>query len=154
MLMMQSSNRPIRYVVDASIVIRWHFRDEQYVDEAEALLSDMVDGRVALIAPDHIRYEVANAIHTAVRMSRITDTDGRAAIAQFLGWHLPTAAGDGLIVAAYDIARRFGCAFYDGPYLATADHIGAPLVHADRRLHNTLGQRFPHELWIQDYHRA
>lgn len=150
-MMMQPSNRPIRYVVDASVVIKWHLRDEQFVDEADSLLSDMLSGLVLLIAPDHIRYEVASAIHTAVRMARITEEDGRAAIEQFLGWHLPTATGDGLIIAAYDIARRFGCGFYDGLYLATADHIGAPLIHADRRLHNALGRRFPQELWIQDY---
>lgn len=151
---MQSTTRPVRYVVDASVAIKWHLRDEQYVDHADVLLDDMLSGRIALIAPDHIRYEVASAIDTAVRMGRITADDGRVAVEQFLGWHLPTATGDGVIVAAYDIARRFGCSFYDGLYLAVAEHVGAPLIHADRRLHNTLGQRFPHELWIQHYSRA
>lgn len=150
---MLQRHRPTRYVIDASVAIKWHLRDEQFVDESDALLADMLDGRVVLIAPDHIRYEVANAIHTAVRMDRLSEADGRLALEQFLEWQLPTATGDGLIIAAYDIARRFGCALYDGLYLALADHIGAPLVHADRRLHNTLNLQFAHERWIEDYRR-
>lgn len=40
---------------------------------------------------------------------------------------------------------------YDALYLALAEQIGCPFVHADRRLHNTLAGRFPHELWIENY---
>ncbi len=83
---MLQRHRPTRYVIDASVAIKWHLRDEQFVDESDALLADMLDGSAVLIAPDHIRYEVASAIHTAVRMDRLLEADGRLALTQFLEW--------------------------------------------------------------------
>jgi predicted nucleic acid-binding protein len=151
---MQTVASPARFVVDASVVMKWHLRDEQHVAEADAILADLLNGNILLVAPDHLRYEVPNAIRTAVLTNRLTALDGQTAIEAFFGWQLPTAGGDGLIMAAYDIALRFGCALYDGLYLALADLISAPLVHADRRLHNTLAGRFQHELWIEDYETA
>lgn len=148
---MQTDASPARYVIDASVVIKWHLRDEQHVAEADAVLAGLHRGETLLVAPDHLRYEVPNAIRTAVLTNRLTALDGQTAIEEFFGWQLPTAGGDGLILAAYDASLRYGCALYDGLYLALADLIAAPLIHADRRLHNMLGGRFQHELWIEDY---
>jgi predicted nucleic acid-binding protein len=140
-----------RYVVDATVAVKWHLRDEQDTDAADVVLTDFREGRIRLLAPDHIRYEVPNAIATALRTGRLTSDQGAAAIELFLAWRLPTVRDDALIKAAYAHAVRFGCALNDGLYLALADAAGCRLIHADRRLRNTLGAGFAPALWLADY---
>ena len=139
------------YVLDASIAVKWHLDDEEHTDRAAAVLADYRYGRVALIAPEHIRYEVPNAIRVAARSRRLSYHQGRAAIGLFFAWRVPTSSSDGLILAAYDIAERVGCAFDDGLYLALAEATGYPLIHADRLLQRLLGSSYPLALWIGDY---
>lgn len=141
-----------RLVVDASVVTKWHLRDEHYTEQADALLMGFREGRLHLLAPDQIRYEVASAVRAALRTKRLEPEKGRAAVAYFLAWRIPTVRSGSLILAAYDQALRFGCSLYDGLYLALAEMARCPLVHADHRLRNTLGKRFPLALWIEDYH--
>lgn len=138
-------------ILDASVATKWHLADEEYSAIALALRNDYEKGRVDLTAPDHIRYEVPNALQVAARRGRISEHEGRAATAQFLSWGIRTVRTDELILAAYDVAAQFGCAFYDGLYLALAQATKSPLIHADDALRRRLGGAFPLALWIGDY---
>lgn len=140
-----------QYVVDASVAVKWHLRDESDTVHADTLLSDFREGRVHLLAPDHIRYEVPSAIRNALRTNRLPREEGSAVITEFLAWGLTTVGTDGLIVAAYDWALRFGCSLYDGLYLALAESARCPLIYADARLRHALGSKFTHGLWLTDY---
>jgi predicted nucleic acid-binding protein len=142
------------YVVDASVAVKWCLQDEEDIDAADALLDDFLDGRIHLLAPDHIRYEVPSAVRNALRTDRLTETEGQEAIAEFLNWPLPTVGNSALIQSAYEQALRFGCALYDGLYLALAGATGGTFVHADNRLRNSLGDRFPRAMWLTDYEAA
>ena len=70
-------------VVDASVVVKWHLRDEEFVDLALRVLQDYQDGRIDLLAPDHVRYEVPNAIRVAVSRSRLSFVEGTGAVNDF-----------------------------------------------------------------------
>lgn len=150
---MHPTNSHPRYVVDASVAVKWHLRDEEDTHAADGVLTDFREGRIRLLAPDHIRYEVPNAIRTAVRTGRLTPDQGATAVTDFLAWRLRTVGNDALIQAAYDQSLRLGCAFYDGLYLALAERGACPLVYADHRLRNTLGAGFTGALWVGDYIR-
>ncbi|MGH2559192.1 MAG: type II toxin-antitoxin system VapC family toxin [Thermomicrobiales bacterium] len=139
------------FVVDASVATKWYLLDEEDTRAADAVLADFREGRILLVAPDHIRYEVASAIQNAYRTNRLTNDQAQRATAEFLSWHIPKASGDDLILAAREAAIRFGCSFYDGLYVALAESAGCPLIFADRRLRNTLGGQFGHALWLTDY---
>ncbi len=145
-----TSDRP-RFVVDASVAVKWHLNDEEDVATARKVRNDFVEGRILLLAPEQIRYEVPSAIRNAVRSRRLTPSDGATAVTDFLEWQLQVASHDTMILAAYDLALRFGCSLYDALYLALAESSGCPLVYADNRLRNSLGGRFPLALWIGDY---
>lgn len=142
---------PPRYVVDASVVAKWHPRDEEFVEPAVALLLAFQEDRVALLAPAHIAYEVPSAIRNAVRGKRLDPADGRAAITEFLALGIATVDDHGLIVAGYEQALRFGCSLYDGLYLALAEAARCPFIYADKHLRNALGNRFALALWIEEY---
>jgi predicted nucleic acid-binding protein len=145
---------PPRYVVDASIALKWYLRDEQHAAEARAVEDDFGAGTIRLIAPDHVRYEIANALRVAERSRRITGELATGSLTRFLTSNIELVESNELLLAGFDYASRYGCAVYDGLYLALADMAQCPLVHADRRLHNTLAGTFARELWIEDYTAA
>ena len=145
-----STSSVLLHVIDASVAVKWYLPDEHDADLAVAILADFREGRTALVAPGHFRYEVPSAIRNALRTNRLTPSEGGRAIAAFFAAQVPTVDDNALIEAGYDQARRFGCSLYDGLYLALAENIGCPFIHADRRLRNTLGTRFPRALWLSD----
>lgn len=140
-----------RYVIDASVAIKWLFTDEEHVEPATNALIALQTRRITAIVPDHLHYEVASAIRTAVRMRRVAVTDAATTLRDFLDIDLQPARGSGLLRAGLESALRYDCAYYDGLYLALADQADCLLLHADRRLRNTLAGRFPRELWIEDF---
>jgi len=143
------------YVVDASVAVKWHLEDERYTTQSLALLRGFVEGDFDLVAPDHIRYEVANAITVATRSTpaRLTDEQGGAAIAEFLALPLATFGDDDLLTAAYPLVRRYNCAFYDAVYLALALRTDRPLVTADERFYRQASDAGL-LTWIADYGSA
>lgn len=122
-------------VVDASVAVKWHLRDEELVDEAVALLGRFVAGAIRLSAPAFIRYEVAQTLERACRDDRI---GGEAAVVEwntFLGYGIHAAQdGDGLVALAGRVARETGASVYDAVYVAYAELLGFGLVTHDERL--------------------
>jgi predicted nucleic acid-binding protein len=148
---MQTSISANRYVVDASIAIKWYLDDEEHVAEARAILSAYVDNSIMFLAPEHIRYEVPNALLVAAKRYRLDMTTAQLAVSNFLATRIATAGDYAMLTSAFDYASRFDCAFYDALYLVMADRFDCPFVHADHRLRNSLAGRFPREVWIEDY---
>lgn len=147
---MSQSSLP-RYVLDASVAIKWYLPDESNATEANELFTDFFTGQIELVAPDHINYEISNVLATAVRRGRVTGTLARDSLLEFLSLPVGRVGGERLALQAYDLARTYDCAAYDGLYLALSSRLTIPLVHADTRLSNTLAGRFPHELPIENY---
>ena len=85
MTMIESSSIPC-FTIDASVAVKWHVRDEDDAAAADSLPRDFINGRIRLVAPDHIRYEVPSAILAAVRRNRLTVANGQTAIIDFLAW--------------------------------------------------------------------
>jgi predicted nucleic acid-binding protein len=106
---------------------------------------------VDLLAPDHIRYELASAVTLATQgaNARLTIQDGQEAIAEFLALGLTTVGTDALILAAYPLVHQFGIAIYDALYLALALQTGYPLITADGTLYDRIRQ-LPLATWVSD----
>ena len=144
-------------VVDASVATKWHLTDEPDADAAVALLRRYTEGELRFVAPQHIRSEVPSAITVATRMvprgqqqPRITPAQATLYINDFLALDLPTVDDDDLVRAAADAAQRYGCAFYDGLYLALAERLGVRFILADDRFHRLI-QHLPRVVWLSDY---
>lgn len=138
------------FILDASIAMKWYLNDEDHTELADRVLFAFRENQVSLYAPEHIHYEVANALRSAIRRGRLSEELGSRAITEFLEWKIPTVQGHALVLGAFEVARRYGCAFYDGLYVALAEDTGLPLLHADRRLRSVLNGTLPNELWIKD----
>ena len=139
-------------VVDASVAAKWYLPDEDYANQASALLGHFRQGKIKLVAPEQIRYEVPSAITVATRgrAPRLTLEQGRRAIEEFLALELEALGDDDLVILAYEIAHEYGCAFYDALYLALAQELGVPFITADGRLFRRV-RALPTVLWIGDF---
>ena len=63
---------------------------------------------------------------------------------------LPTHDDDQLITDAYAAAQQYGCAFYDGLYLALAQRLDVRFILADRPFYDRIAQ-LPFVVWLADY---
>jgi predicted nucleic acid-binding protein len=141
------------YVVDASIAIQWllPLDDEPHSDAALGVLRDSSAGRISLIAPEHLPYEIGHALRRAVRRGRVSEDRGGRLLEEFHAWGVPLIGERRLRSRAWDLSGIYGCSFYDATFLALSDLTGWPMLHADDRLRSTLRGRFLGERWIADY---
>ncbi len=84
-------------VVDASVAVAELLRsqDEPYTDIARQVFTHFHEGRIRLIAPEHIRIEVGHALLRAVRRRRISAQQGANALDLFYVWELETVRHTG-----------------------------------------------------------
>jgi len=124
-----------RYVVDASVAVKWLVR-EPLSREASLLLT----GGVSLMAPDLLFAEAANALWAMRQRGELADVDFEDAVETLRG--APVLIPSTLLQltpAASRLAADLGHPIYDCFYLALAIQEKAPLVTADTRFCDRVG---------------
>ena len=138
-------------VVDASVAVKWHLRDEDLVAEADKAAVKAVAGNLIPHAPDYIYVEVCAAIAFAStgNKPRISPAQAQLEIASFLTTPLRVTPSAELALDAFALVHRHGCAFYDALYLALANRLGISFITADHRLYQHI-RRLPNVIWLGD----
>ena len=136
-------------VIDASVVLRGFFPDEEGHTEAQAIIRAYAQGEMELLAPTLLPYEVTNAILQAVKRNRISLDKGLEILAAFQGLGIPTMEVPWQ--RSLELAHTYGRSAYDGAYLALAEETGGGLVTGDRRLYNAVKDHLSWVLWLEDY---
>ena len=144
-----------RFVVDASVVIKW-FVPEVHHEAARRLLREGFE----LLSPDLIRAEVGNVLWKKWRRGELSAGEALSILRDFGRFPLRIRTSESLVEGAWTVAERFGRSFYDGLYVALALETGSPLVTADSRLYNALRDDAPADaladaladnlLWVED----
>lgn len=137
-----------RYVVDASVAIKW-FLPELHDAPAARLRGD----GTRIDAPDLIHAEVGNALWKRVRRGELAPDDADRICVALARLPLETHPSRLLAGAAFRIATTTGLTVYDALYLATALLTESPLVTADRRLFETAQRTVPlrgRVLWVEE----
>lgn len=143
--------RPKRWIVDASVPLKWHLRDEQYVPQADALFRAFTLGEAELLAPSFIRYEVANALLVASKRGRIGLEVAQEQLQDFLALAIHQAVDeDNLVTSAMGLASSLDVTVYDALYLALADQPESALVTADRPFYDKVRIALPQTIWVGD----
>jgi predicted nucleic acid-binding protein len=121
-----------KYVLDSSVAVKW-FVDEKGSDKARALKDHFVNGSVELVAPDLLKYEVANALrwHPTVPMDQLRVSRAISAIAHYQ--FLIDPPKDAWIRAA-ELSYSSGVSLYDSIYLGLALALKSKLITADEKL--------------------
>ncbi len=116
----------MRFVVDASVAIKWLVAEEQ-----SDIAARLLDGTHALFAPRLLAAEVGNALWRKVRVGEIEARQAGALAAALpelpVGW----ANDDELSADALRIAISLERPAYACTYLALAHSLGAKLITAD-----------------------
>ena len=136
-------------IIDAGVVLRGFFPDEEGQAAAQAILHAYVQEEIELQAPTLLPYELINAILQAVRRERIDPAKGKEILTAYFDLGIRTVQVSWQRV--FDLACAYGRSAYDGAYLALAEETGSKLVTGDRRLYNAVKDHLPWVLWIGNY---
>ncbi len=135
-------------IVDASVILSAFFPDEEQ-SQAQALIGDHVTGRVHLVAPSLLLYEVTNGVVQGTRRGRISNEQAEEILAALEG--LAIALEPVSWQQILPLALHFDRSAYDAAYLALAQAAGQPLVTGDRRMYNAIHDHLDWVKWIGDY---
>ncbi len=111
-----------RYVVDASVILKWVLGDERGSDQDKALdlLKTWAEGRSELLAPSLWEYEVGNFL------GRLFPGQASAKMNLIVDLKLPSIPLIGSMHRlCFDWISQNGVTFYDACYLALARRPGA-----------------------------
>lgn len=148
-----SSNHAV--VVDASVAVKWVL-NEEFTSESRELLTHTLRERIPIIAPPHLRSEVANALYQRTRRrskeARIEDALAERALAEFLRFPIQVFGPTELYRRSFEFAKAHRLAsIYDALYITLAGMAQAHLWTDDRELLGDLGSSAPWVRWIGDY---
>jgi len=136
-----------RFVVDASVAIKWWVPE---VHSADALR--YLDPDVGREAPELLLAEAGNILWKKVNRGELTRAEAERIAADLVRSDVVIYPVGPLLVASLRIALETGRSSYDCTYLALAEAITAAVVTADRKLYNSL-QGGPYAglvRWVED----
>lgn len=141
-------------VVDANVVAKLYLKDEQYIDKADLLFSRFKQGKIRLIAPRVITYEVPAAIKKGAVRAKADEETWRTAIHSF-----ELLESRGLLIiddsdAKYEAMRlaiKYGRSYYDALYLLLAEDLGCPFITADDKLVRALHTQLSYIISLASY---
>lgn len=115
------------YVVDTSIVVKWlNTERENDIELANRLLEDALNGKIELVAPELVKYEVANVLLFSKKLS---PNEADIVLAQFYTLPIHFAPDfEELSVDSFDLAHSLGITYYDAAFLAVAKYYDAILI--------------------------
>ncbi len=135
-----------RYVVDASVGIKW-FVPEVHSEAAQRLLNSSHN----LLVPDLFFPEIGNILWKRVRRGEGTPDHARDTLAEFSTVPLEVYESQPLMPVALDIAVQTDRTVYDSLYLALAILSQCQMVTADLRLFNSIASSSfaDNILWVE-----
>ena len=135
-------------IVDANIILRAFFPDEAQVN-AQAVIREHVAGRVHLMAPALLPYELSNAVWQAERRGRIPRVQADEILQAMAGLDIEIVHQTWGVMLP--LARQFNRSAYDAAYLTLAQDTGQQFITGDLRLYNAVHSQLNWVLWIEDY---
>ena len=140
-----------KVVIDSSVALKWRLRDEDALDEADALLDDVLAGKVELLTPTLFDYEITSALKMAVVRARLSEMDAQRALADYWAYPMERRNFFSLQTLAFQLANQYQRSTYDATYLALAQTEGVDLITGDKRLFNAVNPVLSWVKWIGDY---
>lgn len=123
------------YIIDASVAARF-LLFEDLSDKAEYVLEDFMDGKIELVAPELLIYEVGNTLWRAFKQGFISLQDARERISYFLRLKLNIIKlGKEDYEEVLDWSIKNDVTYYDATYLMVTKKVGGILLSADNILY-------------------
>ncbi len=140
-----------RFVVDACVALKWSLRDEGEVDQADVLLNDLIDGKIQLLAPTLLDYEITNALKMSVVRGRINELDAIQALKDYWAYSIERHDFSLIQLLTFQLSNKHQRSVYDATYMALAQSQGIELITGDKKLFNSVAASLTWVKWIGDY---
>lgn len=113
-------------IIDSSVIVKWlNETKEQYLEQADEILSQAREGEVELFAPELAKYEVGSVLIT----KKVAPDDAKISLATLYSIPITfVAESENLAEQTYDLASNFGLTYYDASFLSLAKQYNATLV--------------------------
>ena len=115
-------------IIDASVALKWQL-DEPQSDKARKLL----EPQYALLAPDFVLSEIANALFKSYRAGRVDDAFVKIAMEGAPRFFRSLLETPPLLQDAIKLAIELDHPVYDCVYVIAGQRLNAPLITADQR---------------------
>ena len=138
------------YVLDASIAVRFLLA-EDLSEKAELVLEDFLKGKLDLLSPELLVYEVGNTLWKSIKKGFIGLDEALKKFSYFLELKIPSIT---LRVEDYREALRWSvknnATYYDSIYIWSYLKVGGTLLTADNVLYNESRETVP-TVYLKDY---
>ena len=114
-------------IVDTSVALKWLNQDNELnIDIADKILKDARDGKVDILAPELLKYEIGNAL---LYGKKIASEDIDELLSIFYTLPISFIAENGeLGNSTYVLAKNLGVTYYDASFMSLAKQYDAILV--------------------------
>lgn len=120
-----------KYVVDASVVVKWFSVFEEDIENSEKLLNSYVEGTSPLASSSLVLYEVCNALRFNPNFG---EDDLLKAATSLLKLGLELVDFSEVFESAITLAFSQDITIYDAAYIAVSQTYHIPLITADYKL--------------------
>ncbi len=123
-------------VLDASVVLKWIFSDEDGGERAAGFKEDHVGGHEIIAVPDLLFYEIGNALATRTRLSETAIAEAFSLLWEFSLERFDLGLDefqDGLA-----LSRKYRITLYDAAYVELSRRLKCTFVTADRKLYEKI----------------
>ena len=136
-----------RYVVDASVAIKWFIPE---VHSEAALRAQR--SRYRLHVPALMTLELGNVLAKKIRRGELTRAEGDGILKELRYLPLQRHADERLFPAAYHLALDTQRSVYDCLYLALAEVVDGEMITADHKFYSSMrrGSYGRRVLWVED----
>jgi predicted nucleic acid-binding protein len=124
---------PATVCLDASVVVRW------LLDHEMSHVASLDESDHQFVAPSLMRYEVTNALYQTTKAGGLTASTAEELLDVLVTLPIELIDEAHFHRRALSIAHHYRSgAAYDAHYVALAQHLGAELWTADKRLYNAV----------------
>jgi predicted nucleic acid-binding protein len=130
-----------KYIVDASIALKWYYRkNEKDLEKTEKLYGFLWSDKEMLMAPELIVYEILNTLRLK---TDIAPEDVSLIISSIFQVLLLLDTEKEFLENVFNNSRELNISYYDSIYVTFSEKYNAPLVTADKKLYKACqGTRF------------
>jgi predicted nucleic acid-binding protein len=138
-------------IVDTSVAFKWYRQidDEEYVQQAIAILESHLNGDLEIYVPDLLIYELGNIL----RFKEDLASESAISIIRktFLLEIKIHAIDLPFAEEAFRLAKKYTITFYDASFLALSHILNCVLITADRKLYTKI-KSFPNAKFLGTFY--
>ena len=121
-------------VLDASVILKWIFGDEDGGNKALRWKNDHAAGSETIAVPDLLFYEVANALATKTRLSKEDVAEAFSLLWDFKLERFDFGKEE--FLSAMFLSKEYAITLYDAAYIELACRLDCLFITADKKLYD------------------